>query len=369
VRIGILGVGLIGGSIGLAARRRIEGVRVSGYDPSRAALETAKERGAVDEACATLEEALDGADVAFLCAPVAALPGLARVTLAAGGEAVVTDVGSTKRAVLEGLTASGLAEADLARFIGGHPLAGAEAAGVEHAREGLFEGATWYLTPTERTSGLLYERLYRTLSALGARPEAIAADLHDRVMATVSHLPHVLANVLATQAAGSLTDDAERLPATGPSFRDATRVAGANPGLWRDILLANRDAVEAELDVFARELDRVREDLRRGDADALERWIGEARAGRRRLREADLPGGPITEVRVSVPNRPGIVAQLSLAIGDAGVNIVDMALYPAADMQSGAIALWVAGEGSAERVMELIGGLGYPVSVVDAGPQ
>jgi prephenate dehydrogenase len=318
----------------------------------------------VDQACGTIAEALEGAVVAFLCAPVAELAELARGALSAGGDCVVTDVGSTKRMVLEGLASSGLPESDLARFVGGHPLAGAEAAGVEHARPELFEGATWYLTPTERTSGMLYERLYRTISALGARPEAIAADLHDHVMATVSHVPHVLANVLANQAVRSLGDDAPRLPATGPSFRDATRVAGAHPALWRDILLANRDAVGAELDAFAEELARVREDLRRGDARALEQWIEAARAGRRRLQEADLPGGPVTEVRVSVPNRPGIVAQLSLAIGEAGVNIVDMALYPAADMQSGAIALWVAGEGSAERAVALIGGLGYIASVV-----
>jgi prephenate dehydrogenase len=186
-------------------------------------------------------------------------------------------------------------------------------------------------------------------------------------MATVSHVPHVLANVLANQAARSLGDDGPRLPATGPSFRDATRVAGANPSLWRDILLANSDAVGAELDAFTDELGRVREALRRGDADAVQSWIEEARADRRRLREADLPGGPVTELRVSVPNRPGIVAQLSLAIGEAGVNIVDMALYPAADMQSGAIALWVSGAGSAERAVELIGDLGYAASVVDQG--
>lgn len=279
----------------------------------------------------------------------------------------MSDVGSTKSAVLEGLASSGLPDERLARFVGGHPLAGAEAAGVEYARPELFEGATWYLTPTERTSGMLYERLYRTITAVGARPEAIAADLHDRVMATVSHLPHVLANVLASQAARALTEDAERLPATGPSFRDATRVAGANPALWREILLANRDAVGAELETFGRALERVGEQLRRGDSEALGRWIEDARADHRRLQEADLPGGAVTEVRVSVPNRPGIVAQLSLAIGEAGVNIVDMALYPAADMQSGAIALWVAGDRSAERVLELIRDLGYPASVVDAG--
>ena len=357
-------MGLIGGSIGLAARRRVEGATVSGFDVDRSALDAAEERGAVDAACRTLGDAVEGAEVVFVCTPVGVLPEIARAALAVGGDCVVTDVGSTKRTVLEGIASAGLPESDVARFVGGHPLAGAEAAGVEHARPELFEGATWYLTPTERSSGMLYERLYRTITALGARPEAIAADVHDRVMATVSHVPHVLANVLANQAVRSLGDGTPRLPATGPSFRDATRVAGAHPTLWREILLANRDAVGAELDAFADELARVRAHLRSRDAEALERWIETARADRRRLQEADLAGGPVTEVRVSVPNRPGIVAQLSLAIGEAGVNIVDMALYPAADMQSGAIALWVAGEGSAERAVELIGELGYAASVV-----
>jgi prephenate dehydrogenase len=277
----------------------------------------------------------------------------------------VSDVGSTKRSVIEALATSGLPDSDQGRFVGGHPLAGAETAGVEHARPERFEGATWYLTPSERTSGMLYERLYRTVSALGARPEAIAPDVHDRMMATVSHLPHVFANVLASQAARALVEDTQRLPATGPSFRDATRVAGANPALWRDILLSNREAIDFELDAFVTELTALREELRRGDAAGLERWIEASRADRRRLQEADLPGGPVTEVRVAVPNRPGIVAQLALAVGDAGVNIVDMALYPAADMQSGAIVLWVAGEGSAGRVVDLIGGLGYQAAIVD----
>ena len=363
----MLGVGLIGGSIGLAARERIDEAEVRGFDPDGRALELAVERGAIDEACPTIEAALEGAELCFLCAPVGALPELACRALERGGDSVVSDVGSTKRAVIDTLASSGLADADLARFVGGHPLAGAEAAGVEHARVDLFEAATWYLTPTAGTSGVHYERLYRALSALGARPEAIAPGIHDRVMATVSHLPHVLANVLVGQAAGALTEDAQRLPATGPSFRDATRVAGANPALWRDILLSNREALSEELEACIAALRQVLDELLRDDDEGLQQWIEAARADRQRLRDAEVAAGPVKEVRVSVPNRPGIVAQLSLAIGEAGVNIIDMALYPAADMQSGAIALWIAGERSAERVVELIEGLGYPVSIVDGG--
>jgi prephenate dehydrogenase len=214
---------------------------------------------------------------------------------------------------------------------------------------------------------MLYERLFGLVSALGGRPTAITADVHDRLMATVSHLPHVLANVLVDQAARELADESQGLPATGPSFRDATRVAGANPALWRDIFLSNRAALERELDSYLDALTQVREDLRAGDPARLEHWIEGSRTNRRRLLEADLAGGPVSELRVTVPNRPGIVAQLALSLGEAGINIVDMALYPAPDMRSGAIALWVAGEGSAERAVQLVAGLGYSASPVNSG--
>jgi prephenate dehydrogenase len=367
MNLALIGVGLIGGSIGLAARTRIDGARVRGFDLSEGALTLALEREVIDEAASSIAEAVDGAEVCFVCCPVGALADAVRQALAAGGDCVVSDVGSTKRAVIDGLEAPGLQEADVSRFVGGHPLAGAEASGVEHARADLFDGATWYLTPTQRASGMLYERLYRTISSFGARPTAIDAGTHDRLMATVSHLPHVLANVLVGQAARALLEERQRLPATGPSFRDATRVAGTNPAVWRDVFLSNRGAIEAELESFVGELGDVLARLRSGDAGALEGWIERARSERQRLLELELAGGPVSELRVSVPNKPGIVAQVALALGEAGVNIVDMALYPAADMQSGAIALWVAGERGAQRAVELIGHLGYPVAPVADG--
>jgi prephenate dehydrogenase len=363
VRLAVLGVGLIGGSIGLAARARLSGANVCGWDLSEAALEAALDRGAIDERSSTIAEAVEGADVCFVCCPVGALEEVVAEALEAGGDCVISDVGSTKRSLIEGLSARLDAE-QLARFVGGHPLAGAEASGVEHARDDLFEGATWYLAPTEASSGLLYERLYRAVSDFGARPVAIDAVAHDRLMATVSHLPHVLANVLVGQAAHELVEEGQRLPATGPSFRDATRVAGSNPAVWRDIFLSNREALEAELETYAAELEAVLARLREGDAGELERWIEQARDNRQRLLELELSGGPVSELRLTVPNRPGILARVTLALGEAGVNIVDMALYPAPDMLSGAIALWVAGESAAERAVALIGELGYPVTVV-----
>ncbi len=354
MKIAIVGVGLIGGSIGLAARERL-GADVVGFDPAAGALHAALDVGAIDRAAPDLGAALDGVEAAFVAAPVGALPDAIAAALAAAGEdCVVTDVGSTKRSVVEAVRDE--------RFIGGHPLAGAENAGVRHARAELFDGATWYLTPTAGTRGTLYERLHRLLSGLGAMPAALDAETHDRMLATVSHLPHVLANVLVAQAARALSEEGERLPATGPSFRDITRVAGANTAIWRDIYLANSDALIAAIDDATARLAAVRTALEQGDGAAVAAWNDGARDDRRKLLEADLAGGTVTELRVSVPNRPGVVADVALALGRGGVNILDMALYPAPDRSSGYIVLWIAGDERAAQAEALIAGLGLPVA-------
>jgi prephenate dehydrogenase len=352
LRIAVLGVGLIGGSIGLAAREHVEGAEVVGFgrDPGR--LDRALERGAIDHAADSLPGALEGADLCFACAPVGALPGQVRAALeVAGPDTLISDVGSTKQGLLDAV--------DDPRFVGGHPIAGAETAGVEHARADLFEGAVWYLTPHARSEGLLYERLHRFVAALGARPVAVDPATHDRMVAVFSHLPHVLANVLASQAAGRLLDHGEALRQVGPSFRDMTRVAGANTAMWRDIYAANRAAIVEEIREFRGELERVEALLAEGHTDD---WNDRARDDRRALLEAGQAGGPVHELRLTVPNRPGIVAQVAVALSRAGVNIVDMALAPAPDMRSGAMTLWIAGDGQAARAAELIGELGFPVA-------
>jgi prephenate dehydrogenase len=148
----------------------------------------------------------------------------------------------------------------------------------------------------------------------------------------------------------------------GPSFRDATRVAGASSEVWTDIYLANAQAIAERIDETVKRLEGVARDLRAGDSGALRTWNDAARDDRQRLLEADLAGGPVHELTVTVPNRPGIVAQVALALGRGGVNIADMALAPAPDNRSGAISLWVAGEGSAARAAELVEELGFPVA-------
>ena len=363
MKIAVLGVGLIGGSIALAARRRL-GAEVAGFDRDAAVLDRAMEREALDAACGSVGEAVDGAEVTFCAGPVGALPALVSEALAASDRGtVVTDVGSTKRELIEALPDDG----DRERFIGGHPLAGAETSGIEHARADLFEGARWYLVPTEQSSGLLFDRLHRTISELGARPLALDAGAHDRAMAAVSHLPHVIANVLVAEAADARGGEPERLPEVGPSFRDATRIAGANPPIWVDIFSSNREALAGGIDRVVGRLRRAAELLRSDDSGGLAEWHRAALADRRRLLETELVGGELCELRVSVTNRPGTVAEIALALGRAGVNIEDMALYPAADMRTGAVSLWVAGPDQAERAESVVSDLGYTVSTVASG--
>jgi prephenate dehydrogenase len=305
---------------------------------------------------------VDGADVVFVATPVGALAQTAAEVLACAGErCVVSDVGSTKRVVAQAARDQ--------RFVGGHPLAGAEGAGVSQARADMFVGATWYLTPDRGTSGVLYERLHRLLVVLGAQPAAIEAGAHDRLMACVSHLPHVLANVLVAQAAslvGAQGSDGGT-PAVfaggvpGPSFRDATRVAGANSDIWTDIYMANSEEVLARIDATIAELQGVRGLLAAGDAGPLREWNEHARSDKQRMTATDAAADGAQELRAVVPNRPGVIAEIALALGEAGVNIVDMALSPSADNSQGVIALWVRGTAQAARAQELVASLGFAV--------
>jgi prephenate dehydrogenase len=333
----------------MVARERA-GAHVTGWDPDHGARAAALERGAVDAVADSLEDALAGADAAFAAAPVDVLGDVVAEALRAAPPAcVVSDVGSVKGPVV---AAAGSDE----RFVGGHPLAGAEAAGVGHARSDLFDGAVWYLTPSSRTSCVHYERLHRLVAAFGARPEAIDPDVHDRRIGAVSHLPHVVANALVELAARELEGGA---PAIGPSFRDATRVAGANPRLWAGIYAANSAILADQLDAAIEALGRARDELRSGGD--LRAWQEAVARDRRALLEERLVGEAQRELRVAVPNRPGVVADIALALGREGINISDMSLAPSADRTQGTVSLWCAAS-DADRATALVAELGFPVT-------
>ena len=351
LRLAILGVGLIGGSIGMAARER--GLAdVTGFvrNPDRAG--ECVGLGAADRMAGSIEDAVAEADIVVCCASVGSMVEMARAALdAAGPDCVVTDVGSTKQELVSALGSD-------QRFVGGHPLAGAETAGVANARSDLYEGARWYLTPTEGTSGVLYDRVQKLIKGIGARPVAIAAAEHDQAMAVVSHLPHVFANQLAVQGRSGT----DRLGALATSLRDATRVAGSNPAIWGEIFSTNHEAVVAAIDDAIDGLSKARDLISSADAERIGAWQEVAAGERAALSGIESDAGATRQLRVLVPNRPGVLAELALALGKAGVNITDMSLEPTPDMSSGAISVWVAGEEDAAKAAECIDGLGHSFS-------
>jgi prephenate dehydrogenase len=355
-RLAIVGLGLMGGSLGLAARERAAVTRVVGCDPDEGARAAALERGCVDEAGDDLAAAVAEADVVALCAPVSELPAVLAELAGLTPKATVTDIGSTKTGVVAAVPAS-----LRARFIGGHPICGMETRGVQNAHAELFDGATWYLTPLADTEPARLRDLHRFVAALGATPVAIDAGVHDRLLAVTSHLPHALANLLVVQAGEARIDGHDPLTAIGGSFRDMTRVAGANPRIWVDIFLDNREALAGVLREHQRALGQVLTALEAGDAGYLARWIGQASGHHRRALAAQFDQRPeeLYRVQVHVPDRPGVFAGITQALGAARINIEDFELHHFTPERGGTIELLVAGREEAERAVELLDAQGY----------
>jgi prephenate dehydrogenase len=355
-RLAILGTGLMGASVGLAAKRAGVG-RVTGFDLDARALSTAAERGAVDDVSSSLSEAVRDADLALVAVPVTQLSAQVAAVLAASAEnCTVTDVGSTKSAVCAG--------AGSARFIGGHPVCGSEARGAEHASADLFDGATWFLTPRTETDSARYRVVHSFVGELGALPVAVDPEAHDRLVALTSHLPHAVANLLVNQAGERRIEGHDPLAAAGGSLREMTRVAGANPRVWVDIFLENAGALGDALGEHRRRLQQLETALAAGDAGFLARWIGEAAANRgRMLAGAYADPGQLQRVRVHVPDRPGVLAGITQALGAERINIEDFELQHLSPERGGTLTLLVAGERQAARAAELLEAQGYGAAV------
>lgn len=265
----IVGVGLIGGSIGLAARRRGVARRVRGLGRNLVTLETARELGAVDEIGTEWTQLLPGSEVVVFCTPVDRIAEnvLAAAPFCSPGT-LLTDAGSTKGRILQDIEGR---LPEQVRFVGSHPLAGSEKRGPEHARADLFEGKWTVLTPTPRTEPRMLEKTKRFWEALGCRVKELSPEDHDRALACTSHLPHLAAAALA----GSLPPAHLDLCASG--FRDTTRIAAGEVGLWQAIFRHNRFALLDALRHYEDHLGRFRRALESGDWNALESLLTQAK--------------------------------------------------------------------------------------------
>jgi prephenate dehydrogenase len=348
-RLAVVGTGLLGSSVALAARR--SGVpRVVGWDAGASTLREAQGAKAVD-AASSLAEAVAAAELVVVAVPVGKLVATVRQVLdAAGPDTTVTDVGSTKRGL-----ASGIHDP---RLVPGHPLAGGATGGPARAAADLFDGARWFLTPSPSTDPARVALVERFVTSLGAHPVRLAADTHDRVLALTSHLPHVLANLLMQRVAAG---EDETLANAGASLREMTRVAGANPAVWADIFVENRDLLADALFAHRESAAEIELALREGDREFFERWIAQAAEARSRMLEHAYrtEARMLSRIRVRVPDKPGVLARITQTLGAAGINIEDFELRHVSPEYGGVLVILVAGGDTAELARTLLRREGY----------
>jgi prephenate dehydrogenase len=348
----VVGTGLIGGSIGRALRTR--GWHVSGHDTEPSRARRALELGALDDVGPGLE-----AELAFVAVPAGDAAAVARRLLEEPGRPpglVVTDVSGVKAPVVGALQHP--------RFVGGHPMAGSEQSGIDGADPELFVGATWVLTPTDQTDPGAYATVAEVVASLGADVAALSPEDHDRLVAVVSHVPHLVAATLMNAAADGAKADGALLRLAAGGFRDMTRVAAGQPDIWGDICAENAEAIVAGLDRLLADLTELRRKVAGADRAGLLGFLRRASAARRALPAGATRPDRLAELRVPIPDRQGVLAEFTGLARDLDINIYDLTIAHSAEGPRGVLTLLV-DEDHAERLRGAIEARGHVCTVTE----
>ncbi len=360
--IAIVGLGLIGGSFAAAAKRLDDPPRLLGVNRGAAAVERALADGLIDEG-ASPDEAIEkgwlsagGADLVVLGTPALVTEEWLVRLGELGYDGVVTDVASTKAAVVRAARKS---LRPPARFVGGHPMAGSERSGVDAAREDLFDGAFWILTPTADTDMEAYRKMHALVSALGARVVSIDPTTHDDAVAIVSHVPHIAAAALCDVAGAHAGKSGELLRLAAGGFKDTTRIAAGSPDLWTGICLDNASALARGLRELRGVIGEFEAMVRSGDAEAIREWLDRAADVRRSLPTQWVPASTqLTELIVPVIDRPGVVSEVTTAVSSAGCNIEDIEIDHQSE-DTALLRLVLTDEGNLPSLLAELASLGY----------
>jgi prephenate dehydrogenase len=360
--VAVVGVGLMGGSLGAALRALPDAPRVTGTDADEGALALALERGVLDDAVpvAAADAALLAADLVVVATPAAASAEWLERLGSVGYAGVVTDVASTKAAVVA--DARRLLDS-AATFVGGHPMAGSERSGVAAADAELFRGAYYVLTPSEDTDVDAYRRLHQLVTSIGARVIAVDATAHDEAVAAISHVPHVAASALTNLAAARAAGGSDVLRLAAGGFKDMTRIAAGSPDLWTGICLDNREAVVRGLGEFTGQVDEFSTLLAAGDRDAVRAWLGRAAEVRRSLPARWVPASErLRELTVGMTDKPGAVSAITQAAARAGCNIEDIGIDHVTE-DTAVLHLLLTDEGDVEALVADLSANGFDVTV------
>ena len=314
----------------------------------------AQELEAIDEA------GLDPrAEVTFVCTPAGAVAESVTAALLRVPSGVVTDVAGVKGPVVRRVRDP--------RFVGGHPMAGSEQDGIEGADPDMFEGATWVLTPTTSTDPIVFATIRSVVGLLGANIVELPAARHDDLVALVSHVPHLTAATLMTLAADTALEHATLLRLAAGGFRDMTRIAAGEAAIWPDVCAENRSGILEVLDRLLAALEGVREVVASGDREALLKFLERAREARVSLPSGLPPSEATTELRVPVPDRPGVIVEVTTLLGEMGINIYDLEIAHSAEGDKGVMVL-VVDSGATERARSALHQRGFRSSSRPLGP-
>lgn len=354
-KVGIFGVGLIGGSLGLAIKKFIPEVKVYGFDKNSSCISDALKLKAIDEKINSFSE-ISQFDLIFIATPVSEVTKvIGEISPFLSSGTIITDTASTKEEIVE---ESEKLLPDNVSFIGGHPLAGSEREGVLGASPDLFRNAFYVLTPTEKTDSEAFLRLHSFLKKIGANIVALEPKRHDLIVAYISHIPHLSAACIVNLARGAARKEEGLLFFAASGFRDVTRIAAGSSRLWRDILFANKKAVLNALKEMKNELNMFEKALQEEDQRKLEKLLRKARKARLNLPaylHKDLT--KLWVVKVPVEDRPGTLSEITVALGKMGINIEDIEIVHGEGR--GVLKLTVMGEKSAKKSAEELQKLNY----------
>jgi prephenate dehydrogenase len=352
-RVVIIGVGLIGGSLGMAIKRLGLAAQVVGVGRNEANLRTALEVGAVDEITTDAASGVRDTDLVVVATPVSAVaPVVVEISPHLKPGTIVTDVASTKASIVGALEPLGREKGFF--FVGGHPMTGSERSGVQSADPFLFENAYYILTRTAETDTGALDRMRDLTESIGARVVELSPEAHDFYIAAVSHLPHCIAATLVNTIGGMEDRDAV-LPFAAGGFRDTTRVAAGDPAMWRDILLTNARGILQMLGLYKSALDELVRLIEAGDAPAVEEWLKQAQSLRQVIPAKSKGYLPeLFEIVVTVPDKPGVIAQLAAILGDADINISDIEILRVREGEGGTIRLGFATGTDQDEALRLL---------------
>ena len=343
----VIGLGLIGCSLALALRDI--GWEVSGED-----LNSETQGLAIERVIVSSTRVPEDVELVVIATPASAVAELANKVLGANDDPqlVVTDVAGVKSSIAALVADS--------RFVPGHPMAGSELRGVLGARPDLFRGCTWVLTPGEMTNSESYSRLHAVLRELGAQVIALAPAVHDRLVATASHIPHLVAGALMNEATVVATEDEALLQLAAGGFRDMTRISAGDPVIWPDILIENADTILPGLASLQSRIENLQRLIADGDATALLNELSAASVARQQLPGRAVPTSELVYIRIPVPDRPGVLSEITTAAGDMSVNIYDIEIAHSVEGKAGTLLLAI-GQDQLDRFSKELAQRGFDV--------